>query len=81
MTNAKTRPYRTFVLRCWQAGCNADDIAGEWRYVVQEAPGGEYRKASTSLGTLVAQLRVELDRKPAKVGREIEFLGQRGDRV
>jgi hypothetical protein len=62
MKNAKTRPYRTFVLRCWKAGCNADDAAGEWRYVVQEAPGGEYRKASTSLGTLTAHLRVELER-------------------
>ena len=77
MTNAKTRPYRTFVLRCWQAGCNADDAAGEWRYAVQEAPGGEYRQASTSLGTLVAQLRVELDRKPAKVEQSAAKTQQR----
>ena len=62
MIHERNRPYRAFVLRCWQGGQETANGHGEWRYMVEEVLGGEYRRASTSLGILVAHLKMELER-------------------
>ncbi len=56
----KTQPYRCFRLRCWrEEGAAPDDQPG-WRFSVQEARDGAFRRCFASLQDVEAYLEAEI---------------------
>jgi hypothetical protein len=60
MGEQKTKPYRAYLLRCWQEGEAAPGKEPIWRFSVEEILNERRRKGFSSLGALIAFLRAEL---------------------
>jgi hypothetical protein len=60
MHDEKSRPYRAYLLRCWQEGEAAPGKEPLWRFSVEEILNERRRKGFSSLGVLLAFLRGEL---------------------
>lgn len=74
MRREKNRPYRAYLLRCWQEGEAAPDRKPHWRFSVEEILHKRRRQGFDSLETLVAFLRAELagGEDGSRCTREIE---------
>ncbi|MCL4299120.1 MAG: hypothetical protein KJ077_25515 [Anaerolineae bacterium] len=71
MQRKKARPYRSYLLRCWQEQAAGPGQPSVWRFGVQEVSGEQRQWAFASFEEMGDFLRGELmGSQPAQTGNE-----------
>lgn len=60
MTQEKTPPYRTYLIRCWQEGEASPGQEPHWRFWMEEIARQRHQKGFSSLEALFAFFQAEL---------------------